>query len=172
MNHAKRALLLIALAALVTGCAQAKSTTQRKPHIPESVAELQDINLNMLHAMIENLDAEIAAVKQVPATQYPLYEQLRATDLEGMEARKEMMLILVEHCRFSKEKLLEADEHPQRKDQIFEEWHQHKERMRVLLNDADKKVNGLERERIRLEFGLIEVALEHKLGGRHGATSE
>jgi hypothetical protein len=172
MSHLKKALVFIVLAALVIGCAQTKSNTKRKPEIPESTAELQDINLNMLYAMIENLDIEIAAVKQVPATEYPLYEQLRATDLAGMEARKEMMVILVEHCRFSKEKLLEADKHPERKQQIFEDWNQHKERMAILLDAADKKVNGLERKRIRLEFGLIEATLEHKLGGPHGPKSE
>ena len=172
MNHAKRALVFIVLAALVIGCAQTKATTRSKPDIPESTAQLQEINLNTLYAMMENLDAEIAAVKQVPPSQYPLYEQLRATDLAGMEARKEMMTILVEHCRFSRDKLLEADAHPERKDQIFDEWHQHKERMRTLLDAADKKVNGLERKRIRLEFGLIEATLEQKLGGRHGPRSE
>ncbi len=172
MKHANRACLLLLIAALFVGCAQTKAVTHRKPDIPQTTAELQEINLNMLHSMIENLDMEIAAVKQVPPTQYPLYEQLRATDLAGMEARKETMLILVEHCRFSKEKLLEADAHPEHKDQIFDDWHEHKQRMRVLLNAADEKVNRLERERIRLEFGLIEATLEHKLGVRHGAKSE
>ena len=62
----------------------------------------------MLHAMLANLKTEIAAVKQVPATEYPLYNKLRATDLAGMEARKEMMTILVEHCRFSRDLLLVA----------------------------------------------------------------
>jgi hypothetical protein len=162
MNRAKRALVFIVLAALVIGCAQLKDSTKRKPDIPETTAELQDINLNMLHAMMENLDAEIAAVKQIPAGPHPLYEELRATDLAGMEARKEMMVILVEHCRFSKEKLLEAEEHPERKQQILKEWMQHRKRMGILLDGADKKVNGLERKRIRLEFDLIQATLEHK----------
>lgn len=173
MNHAKKVVVFIAIAALALGCARLKGgTTLKGQTVPETTAQLQDINLNTVHAMIENLDAEIAAVKQIPATQYPLYEQLRATDLAGMEARKEMLVILVEHCRFSKEKLLEADKHPERKKQIFEEWMQHKERMATLLDAADKKVNGLERKRIRLEFALIEATLEHKLGGRHGPKSE
>ena len=172
MNHAKRVVVFLAIAALAVGCARLKGGTIKGRDIPETTAELQDINLNMLHAMIANLDAEIAAVKQIPATQYPLYEELRATDLAGMEARKDMMVILVEHCRFSKELLLEADKHPERKKQIFEEWEQHTERMRTLLDAADKKVNGLERKRIRLEFGLIQATLEHKLGGRHGPKSE
>jgi hypothetical protein len=77
-----------------------------------------------------------------------------------MEARKELMVILVEHCRFSKEKLLEAEKHPDRKEQILKEWMQHRERMAVLLDGADKKVNGLERKRIRLEFDLIQRTLE------------
>ncbi len=44
--------------------------------------------------------------------------------------------------------------------------------MRVLLNAADEKVNGLERQRLRLEFGLVEATLEHKLGGNDGPKSE
>jgi hypothetical protein len=172
MIHAKRALVLLLLATLVVGCARLKGTTKGRPDIPETTAELQDINLNMLHAMIANLDAEIAAVKQIPATQYPLYNKLRDTDLAGMQARKEMLVILAEHCRFSKNLLLEADKNPERKRQIFEEWERHKGEMRVLLDTADKKVNGLERERIRLEFGLVEATLEHKLGGNDGPKSE
>ena len=172
MNHAKRVFLFIAIAALAVGCAQSKGMIKRKPDIPKSTVELQDINLSTLYAMIENLDAEIAAVKQVPPTEYPLYEQLRATDLAGMEARKELLVILVEHCRFSKQELLEADKHPERKKQILEEWMQHRERMTVLLDAADKKVNELERKRVSLEFDLVQRTLEHKLGGSHGPKSE
>ena len=142
------------------------------PDVPESVAELQEINLNMLHAMIANLETEIAAVKTIPPTQYPLYNQLRDTDLAGMEARREMMLILVDHCRFSRDLLLEADRSPEQKERILKEWEKHTGEMRVLLNEADKKVNGLERERLRLEFGLVQAALEHKLGGGHAPKSE
>jgi hypothetical protein len=89
-----------------------------------------------------------------------------------MEARKEMLSILVDHCRFSRDLLLEADSHPERKQQIFEAWEKHVGEMGVLLNAADKKVNELERERLRLEFGLIEATLEHKLGGNDGPRSE
>jgi hypothetical protein len=172
MIHAKRALVFLLLAILLVGCARMKGDTKRGPDIPETTVELQEINLNMLHAMIANLDAEIAAVKQVPATEYPLYNKLRDTDLAGMEARKEMMTILVEHCRFSRDLLIAADEHPEWKQQIFEKWEKHVGEMRVLLNAADKKVNGLERERLRLEFGLVEATLEHKLGGRDGSKAE
>ena len=65
-----------------------------------------------------------------------------------------------------------APEHPEWKEQIFEKWEKHKGEMRVLLNAADKKVNELERERLRLEFGLVEATLEHKLGGNDGPKSE
>ena len=100
------------------------------------------------------------------ATMWALY------NLAGMEARKEMLSILVDHCQFSRDLLLEADNHPERKQQIFEAWEKHKGEMRVLLNAADKKVNELERERLRLEFGLVEATLEHKLGGNDGPKSE
>ena len=172
MIPAKRTLVFLLLATLVVGCAQTKASNKMRPDIPESTAELQEINLNMLHAMIANLETEIAAVKQIPATQYPLYNQLRDTDLAGMEARKEMMTILVEHCRFSRDLLLEADEHPEQKKRIFKEWEKHRGEMRVLLNAADKKVNGLERKRLRLEFGLVEATLEHKLGESPAPKSE
>jgi hypothetical protein len=172
MIHAKRALVFLLLATLVLGCAQTKERTKRHPDVPESVAELQEINLNMLHAMIANLEMEIAAIEQVPPTEYPLYNKLRTTDLAGMRARKEMMLILVDHCRFSRDLLLEADSQPERKQQIFEAWEKHRGEMRVLLNEADKKVNGLERERLKLEFGLVEAALKHKLGGDNAPKSE
>ncbi len=160
MSHLKRAFLFIPLAALVAGCAQWKGATIRQPEIPETTAELQDINLNTLNAMMENLNAEIAAVKQVPAGTHPLYEELRATDLAGMEARKELMVILAEHCRFSKEKLIEAEKHPERKAQILAEWQEHRRRMAMVLDAADKKVDDLERKRIRLEFDLVEATLE------------
>jgi len=172
MIHAKRALVFLLLATLVVGCARTKAGNKMRPDIPESTAELQEINLNMLHAMIANLETEIAAVEQIPATQYPLYNKLRDTDLAGMKARKEMMTILVDHCRFSRDLLLEADAHPERRQQIFEKWEKHVGEMRVLLNAADKKVNGLERERLRLEFGLVQATLEHKLGGPNGPKSE
>ncbi len=172
MNHAKRALLLLLFAALVVGCAQTKERTTMRPKVPESVAELQEINLNMLYGIIENLDMEIAAVKQVPPTEYPMYNKLRATDLAGMEARKDMMSILVSHCRFSRDLLLEADKDPEQKTRILKEWEKHKGEMNALLHAADKKVNGLERERLRLEFGLVEAALKHKLGVRDDSKSE
>ncbi len=172
MNHAKRALVFIAISALLIGCARLKGNTRGQVQLPQTTAELQDINLNSLYGIIENLELEIAAIKKVPGTKYPLYEQLRATDLAGMEARKELMLILVEHCQFAKKELLEADKHPERKQQILEAWAKHKERMAALLDAADKKVNALERKRIRLEFDLIEATLQHKLGGNHGPKSK
>jgi hypothetical protein len=172
MIHAKRALVFLLLATLVVGCAQSKAGTMRRPDIPETTAELQDINLNMLQAEIANLDTDIAAVKTSTATQYPLYNQLRDTDLAGLEAKRAMMVVLVRHFQFSKELLLEADKHPERKQQIFEEWEKHKDEMRVLLNAAYEKVNGLNRQRLRLEFGLVEATLEHKLGGSDGPKSE
>ena len=172
MNHAKRALVFIAISALVLGCARLKGNTRGQVQIPQTTAELQDINLNNLNGMIENLEVQIAAIKKLPATKYPLYEQLRATDLAGMEARKELLLILAKHCRLSKQLLLEAEKHPERKQQILEKWAKHKEEMQTVLDAADKKVNGLERKRIRLEFDLIEATLEHKLGGNHGPKSK
>jgi hypothetical protein len=172
MNLVKRVVVIIAMAALLVGCARTKERTKMHPDVPESVAELQEINLNTLHQIIANLEMEIAAIKQVGSTEYPLYNQLRITDLAGMEARKEMLTILVDHCRFSKDLLIAADEHPEWKQQIFEKWEKHVEEMRVLLIAADEKVNGLERERLRLEFGLVEAALKHKLGGRNGSKSE
>ncbi len=172
MNHAKKALIFIAISALVFGCARLKGNTRGQVQIPQTTAELQDINLNNLYGIIENLETEIAAIKKVPASRYPLYEQLRATDLAGMEARRDLLRILVEHCQFAKKELLEADKHPERKQEILEAWAKHKERMAALLDAADKKVNGLERKRIRLEFDLIEATLEHKLGGDHGPKSK
>ena len=172
MIHAKRALVFLLLATLVVGCARVKGETKMRPDIPESTAQLQEINLEMLHAMIANLETEIAAIEQIPATEYPLYNKLRDTDLAGMKARKEMMTILVDHCRFSRDLLIAADEHPEWKEQIFEKWEKHVGEMRVLLNAADKKVNGLERERLRLEFGLVEATLEHKLGESDAPKSE
>jgi hypothetical protein len=99
-------------------------------------------------------------MEALPPTPYPIYEELRATDLAGLKARLEMLTILSEHCLLSKELVIRVKKDPSQKEQILEEWAQHKERMAVVLDAADKKVNGLERKRIRLEFDLIEATLK------------
>jgi len=164
MKHQKKIVFLIAIAALAVGCARLKGgpVSPTKDSHPTSAAELQALNLEALRGMMQNLEHEIAAMEALPPTPYPIYEELRATDLAGMKARLAMLTILRDHCLFSKEKLIEAGEHPERKKQVLEAWKQHKKRMRPLLDAADKKVNGLERKRIRLEFDLIEAALKRK----------
>ena len=74
----------------------------------------------------------------------------------------ELLSVLRDHCLFSKELLIRAKKDPSQKAQILEEWEKHKERMAVVLDEADKKVNGLERKRVRLEFDLIEATLKQR----------
>lgn len=164
MKHSKRWLVFVALAALAVGCARVTHNPFHKARAshPTSTEELQDLNLEALRGMIKNLDLEIAAMKGLPPSSYPLYEELRATDLAGLEARREMLAILRDHCLFSKELLIRAKKNPSQKSQILEEWEQHKERMAVVLDEADKKVNGLQRKRVRLEFALIEATLKQQ----------
>jgi hypothetical protein len=162
MKHAKEAVLLIAIASLAIGCARWTGGSVKQASHPTSVEELQDVNLEALYGMIQNLTGEIAAMKELPPTPYPLYEELRATDLAGLEARRELLMILRDHCTFSKELLVKAQKNPDQKARFLEEWEQHKERMRIMLDAADKKVNGLQRQRVRLEFELVERALQGK----------
>lgn len=162
MKPVKQAVFLIAIACVAIGCASATGGTVKQASHPTSVEELQDVNLEALHGMIQNLTHEIAAMKQLPPTPYPLYEELRTTDLAGLEARRELLMILRDHCTFSKQLLAEAQKNPDQKARLLEEWAQHKERMRITLNAADKKVDDLERQRVRLEFDLVERALQGK----------
>jgi hypothetical protein len=120
------------------------------------------MNLEALRGMMQNLEHEIAAMEALPPTPYPIYEELRATDLAGLKARLEMLTHLRDHVLLSKELVIRAKEDPSQKAQILEEWKKHRGRMRTLLDEADKKVNGLERKRIRLEFDLIEATLKQK----------
>jgi hypothetical protein len=164
MKHSKRWHVFITIAALAVGCARVTGGPVNKARAshPTTTEELQDLNLEALRGMIENLDLEIAALKTLPPSPYPLYEELRATDLAGLEARRELLSVLRDHCLFSKELLIRAKKDPSQKAQILEEWEKHKERMAVVLDEADKKVNGLERKRVRLEFDLIEATLKQR----------
>jgi hypothetical protein len=156
MSHAKNLTVLFILAALVAGCARFRGPSSPQPSHPKTTVELQDMNLEFLHGMIQDLDVEIAAMKAMPPSPFPLYEQLRATDLAGMEARRETLVILRDHCRLSRGLLLEVEKDPAQKPRILEEWARHKERMTILLNEADEKVRGFQRQRIRLEFEIVE----------------
>ena len=162
MKHQKKIVFLIAIAALAVGCARVTGgpANQARASHPTTTEELQQMNLEALRGMTQNLQHEIAAMEALPPTPYPIYEELRATDLAGLKARLEMLTILREHCLLSKELVIRVKKDPSQKAQILEEWEQHKERMRVVLDAADKKVNGLERKRIRLEFELIEATLK------------
>jgi hypothetical protein len=164
MKHQKKIVFLIAIAALAVGCAHLKGGpgNQARAVHPTTTEELQEMNLEALRGMTQNLEHEIAAMEALPPTPYPIYEELRATDLAGLKARLEMLTILREHCRLSKELVIRAKEDPNQKAQILKEWAQHRKRMAVVLDAADKKVNGLERKRIRLEFDLIEATLKQK----------
>jgi hypothetical protein len=164
MKHATRLLVVIAIAILAMGCARLKGkpANQARAVHPTSTEELQDMNLEALRGMMQNLQHEIAAMNALPPTPYPIYNQLRDTDLAGLKARLEMLTLLRDHCLLSKELVIRVKKDPSQKAQVLEEWEQHKERMAVVLDEADKKVNGLERKRIRLEFELIEATLKQK----------
>ena len=154
MKHQKKIVFLIAIAALAVGCARVTGgpANQARASHPTTTEELQQMNLEALRGMSQNLEHEIAAMEALPPTPYPI--------LAGLKARLEMLTILREHCLLSKELVIRVKKDPSQKAQILEEWEQHKERMRVVLDAADKKVNGLERKRIRLEFELIEATLK------------
>jgi hypothetical protein len=162
MKHQKTIVFLIAIVALAVGCARVTGgpANQAKAVHPTSTEELQEMNLKALRGMIQNLQHEIAAMKALPPTPYPIYEELRATDLAGLKARLEMLTLLRDHCLLSKELVIRVKEDPSQKVQVLEEWKKHKEQMSVVLDAADKKVNGLERKRIRLEFDLVEATLK------------
>ena len=162
MNRATKLIVPICIAALAVGCARFRGPSTPKASHPKTTVELQDMNLEALHGMIGNLDVEIAAMKALPPSPYPLYEQLRATDLAGMEARRETLGILRDHCLLSKNLLLQAEKSPDQKPRILEEWAKHKEQMAIMLNAAAKKVDDLQRQRIRLEFEIVERTLEKK----------
>jgi hypothetical protein len=164
MKHQKRIIFLIVIAVLAVGCARVTGgpANQARASHPTSTAELQEMNLKALRGMTQNLEHEIAAMEALPPTPYPIYEELRATDLAGLKARLAILTILREHCLFSKELVIRAKEDPSQKAQILEEWKKHRTRMGPLLDAADKKVNGLERKRIRLEFDLIEATLKQQ----------
>ena len=162
MKHLKMIVFLIAVAVLTVGCARLKGGTanQARAVHPTSTEELQEMNLEALRGMMQALEHEIAAMNALPPTEYPIYEELRATDLAGLKARLEMLTILRDHCLLSKELVIRVKEDPSQKAQVLKEWEQHKKRMSTVLDAADKKVNGLERKRIRLEFKLIEATLK------------
>jgi len=162
MKHEKKIAFLIAIVALAVGCARLKGgpANQARAVHPTSTEELQDMNLEALRGMMQALELEIAALNALPPTPYPIYEELRATDLAGLKARLEMLTLLRDHCLLSKELVIRVKKDPGQKAQVLKEWEQHKERMSTVLDAADKKVNGLERKRIRLEFDLIEATLK------------
>ena len=162
MKHPKKIVFLIAMAALAVGCARVTGgpANQARAVHPTSTEELQDMNLEALRGMMQALEHEITALNALPPTPYPIYEELRATDLAGLKARLELLTLLRDHCLLSKELVIRVKTDPSQKAQVLEEWEQHKERMSMVLDAADKKVNGLERKRIRLEFDLIEATLK------------
>jgi hypothetical protein len=162
MKHQTKIIFLIAIAVLAVGCARLKGgpANQARAVHPTSTEELQEMNLEALRGMMQNLKHEIAAMKALPPTPYPIYEELRATDLAGLKARLEMLTLLREHVLLSKELVIRVKKDPSQKTQVLKEWKEHRARMSVVLDAADKKVNGLERKRIRLEFDLIEATLK------------
>jgi hypothetical protein len=162
MKHPKKIVFLLAIAVLAVGCARLKGgpANQARAGHPTSTEELQDMNLEALRGMMQNLEHEIAAMSALPPTPYPIYEELRATDLAGLKARLEMLTLLRDHVLLSKELVIRVKKDPSQKAQVLKEWKEHRAQMSVVLDAADKKVNGLERKRIRLEFDLIEATLK------------
>jgi len=151
--------IVTVMAALAAGCAASgKETWEDRP--PNPAVEMQDRNIEMLTGYIEILQEQIAQMKEFPVPEDPVLAQVNATDLAGMELRVELLSIVLGHCRLAREKLLEAEAHPEKKAQLLEEFHQDRKQVMAQLEAIDLKMDAQERKRMELGMQMVEQALQ------------
>ncbi len=160
MKFSGRMILFCLVAVLLAGCAG--TAVERKGDVapPDPVVELQEKNIGMLNTALLAITNEINMLKRSSVATDPFLKEIYLTDLEGMKLRREQLAILLEHCRYAKAKLLEAKANPARKAKILEEWKKHRKEVMARLTNLSEKQDFLKRRRVKLDFDLVEKALQ------------
>jgi len=127
---------------------------------PNAAVEMQEKNIQMLTGYIQGLKKQIAGLQELPIPEDPLLVEINATDLAGMNLRVELLSLLLDHCRFAKQKLQDAQAHPEKKQQLLEEFMQHRKQLMGQLEAIDSKLDKQERKRMKLGLKMVQEALK------------
>ena len=148
------------MATLVIGCAGMDVKKAEEPTLLDYVVATYEGYIEMLNAHSAELTAEIARIEGIPARSDSLSEEIRATDLVGMELRLEQRKILLDHCVLAKRLLQEAKKNPGKKKELQAQWAQHQEPFLNALVEMDKKEGDVKWKRMKLELQQVQDALQ------------
>lgn len=155
MNTFRMPIVLVCAAAFAVGCASTAAKRVEPATANNDVLALQEKHLDRLGVMIGQLRADIYDLKANGKIEDPTFQKIHDTDLAGLRVRQKQLLLLRKHCLFAREKLLQAQAHPEQKPEILKEWDAHLEEMREKLDALDAEEDRLERQRYRLELDMI-----------------
>jgi len=162
MREKMKWVVLSTVIMLAAGCAGL--TMQEKEVTPSSDPAIatQEKNIKRLNDSIVSIDGHIAQLKSAPTSPDSVIQSIRKNQLAGMKIRKELLTLLLDHCKFSLS-LLEkqnSSQDPSLQKQIMEEWEKHEQKLYSKLNELDQKEDALERKRVEMEMQLIENSLQ------------
>jgi len=161
MKHVRIAVLLCTATLFAAGCAGklgGREVWVSSP--PGSALEMQEKNIEMLTRYLDMMESRVAELRSLPESEDPLLREIQANDLTGANLRMELLELLLDHSRYVREKLLDAQADPGRKKEILHEYRQQRRALMRKVDAIDEQQDRQERRRMELGEKLVEEALQ------------
>lgn len=153
-----KGLILFLLLVGTAGCAAGPETRPAQQDA-RGLPERLDEGIAQLTASIEGLDRRMAARREATGVPEDGVEALETLDHAAWQLRRQQWVLQRDHLALASRLLHLAEERPNDKAQIVEQWNAHtKEHMR-LLEDLRQQRQASERKRLQVEAQVIERAL-------------
>ena len=98
-------------------------------------------------------------LREAPASNDPLIQEVRNLDLRGWELHQEQWKMQLDGLRFTEGLLRKVHDHPQEKPEALQAWLGRLKEFKAAMNDYRQQRAGVEVMRIETEVKLIEQYL-------------
>jgi len=154
MTHVFAMVLTLTLGIIGTSLA---ATGEMHP-LPSILTDIER-HIAELTINIEKISDRMKFLREAPASNDPLIQEVRNLDLRGWELHQEQWKMQLDGLRFTEGLLRRVHDHPEEKPEALQAWLGRLKEFKAAMNDYRQQRAGVEVLRIETEVKLIEQYL-------------
>lgn len=159
MATSRMANVLTLVLTLTIGITSPLLATAGEIHPLPSIITDIDHHIAELTINIEKISDRMKWLREVPASQDPLIQEVRNLDLRGWEVHQEQWKLQLDGLRFTEGLLRKIQDHPEEKSEALQAWLSRLKEFKAAMKEFRQQRAGIEELRIETEAKLIEQYL-------------
>ena len=147
--------LLVVLTVLLTGLGTGSANAEEMRPLQSILSDVER-HIGELTINLDDIKKRIDFLQNLPSTNDPVIQELRALDLQGWTLHLEQWNLQLEHLRFAEAMLRQVQGIPGDHHELKAEWRNHESQYRTSLEGYRRQRDTMEERRLITEGHMFE----------------